>query len=169
MLQYRHSSLVGFASFAEIMAQVIITLLYFSSVVLCIRTVMYVLIITITLCFCPLLCFDGSKTTVWSIYYVCFGRAFNCHLYPIRRKWNFTASIYPPSPLQIFCVAVLLYTPLICSAPIVIPIISAYCGVITRCVITLGGFYRLVYPKLSKNTVVSGNYIMICFSICEYY
>ncbi len=57
--------------------------------------------------------------------------------------------------VQIFCVAVLLYTPLVCTTPIVVPILSAYCGVITRCVITLVGFYKLVYKRLSKTLVVS--------------
>ncbi|XP_064399190.1 progressive ankylosis protein homolog B-like isoform X2 [Halichondria panicea] len=66
---------------------------------------------------------------------------------------------------QIFCVAVLLYTPLVCSAPIVVPILSAYCGVITRCVITLGGFYRLVYPKLSKKIIERVTLLRLVFFI----
>lgn len=56
---------------------------------------------------------------------------------------------------QIFSVAVLLYTPLVCSRPIAVPILAAYSGVLTRFTISLIAFYRLVFPKLSKTTVVS--------------
>ena len=56
---------------------------------------------------------------------------------------------------QIFSVAILLYTPLVCQHPIAVPILASYGGVLTRCVISLIGFYRFVFPKLSKTTVVS--------------
>ena len=71
-------------------------------------------------------------------------------------SYRFFASTLLPSVLsQIFSVAILLYTPLVCRTPIVVPILAAYGGVATRCVIVLSGFYRLVYPKLKKETVVS--------------
>ena len=59
-----------------------------------------------------------------------------------------------PVLLQILSVAILLYTPLVCNQPIAVPILAAYGGVLTRCTISLIGFYRLVFPKLSKTTVV---------------
>lgn len=55
-----------------------------------------------------------------------------------------------PIPVQIFSVAILLYTPLVCNHPIAVPVLAAYSGVITRCTIVLVGFYRMVYPKLSR-------------------
>ena len=55
---------------------------------------------------------------------------------------------------QIFSVAILLYTPLVCNEPIAVPILAAYGGVITRCTIILVGFYTMVYPKLSKHKLV---------------
>ena len=51
-------------------------------------------------------------------------------------------------------VGVLLWTPLICSMPVAVPILSAYCGVITRCVFVLIAFYCKVYTKLSKDVKV---------------
>ena len=56
--------------------------------------------------------------------------------------------------------AVLLWTPLICTAPLAVPILAAYCGVFTRFSITLAAFYCKVYPKLSKAVMVSE-----CFKI----
>ena len=55
---------------------------------------------------------------------------------------------------QIISVAILLWTPLICQAPIAVPILAAYCGVLTRCAITLSAFYYKVYPQLSKSSLV---------------
>ena len=51
--------------------------------------------------------------------------------------------------------AILVYTPLVCNQPIAVPVLAAYSGVLTRFTISLAGFYKLVFPKLSKTTVVS--------------
>ena len=67
------------------------------------------------------------------------------------------STILPSFPSQIFSVAILLHTSVVCRTPIVVPILAAYGGVATRCIIVLSGFYRLVYPKLKKETVVSLN------------
>ncbi len=58
------------------------------------------------------------------------------------------------SPQQIFSVAILLYTPLVCKEPIAVPILAIYSGVVTRCTIILVGFYRMVYPKMRKERTV---------------
>ena len=71
--------------------------------------------------------------------------------YGINHISSLSLSLYP----QIFSVAILLYTPLICHQPIAVPILAAYGGVLTRCTISLIGFYYLVFPKLGKATVVS--------------
>lgn len=52
-------------------------------------------------------------------------------------------------------IAVLLYTPLLCSVPIALPILATYGGVVIRCLILLAGFYRKAYLKLSKELIVT--------------
>jgi hypothetical protein len=74
-------------------------------------------------------------------------------------------SIFP----QIFSVAILLYTPLVCHQPIAVPIMAAYGGVLTRCTISLIGFYYLVFPKLSKTTVVSVLYNYVPARVYMYF
>ena len=56
--------------------------------------------------------------------------------------------------LQIVSVAALLWSPLKCTAPIAVPILAAYCGLLTRCTITMTTFYYKVYWKLSKDVKV---------------
>jgi len=58
--------------------------------------------------------------------------------------------------VQILVLAVVLWTRLICHAPLAVPIIAAYAGILVRCGITLTAFYVKVYPQLSKKKTVSG-------------
>ena len=55
---------------------------------------------------------------------------------------------------QIVSVAALIYTPLLCSNTIAIPIIAAYCGVIMRCVINVAACYKMTFRELSKEIIV---------------
>ena len=68
---------------------------------------------------------------------------------------------------QIVSVAALIYTPLLCSNTIAIPIIAAYCGVIMRCVINVVACYKMTFWQLSKKVKVSYVY-MYEYGTCTY-
>eukprot|EP00731_Ephydatia_muelleri_P034242 Em0052g6a len=55
---------------------------------------------------------------------------------------------------QVVAIAVLLYTPLVCVNPIVVPILASYAGVVLRLVIILVAFFRTVFPKMGREVVV---------------
>ena len=55
---------------------------------------------------------------------------------------------------QVIAIAVLLYTPLVCVDPIVVPILACYAGVILRLLIVLVAFFRTVFPKMRRDIVV---------------
>ena len=50
--------------------------------------------------------------------------------------------------------AVLLYTPLICNNALLVPILAAYAGVVTRCIIIMVAYFFSVYPLLKKEKIV---------------
>ena len=69
---------------------------------------------------------------------------------------------------QIFTVAVLVYTPILCDShvAVAVPITAAYCGVLTRCFINIASVYRLVFKSLSKTVTVS--YVCVCVHVCVF-
>ena len=61
---------------------------------------------------------------------------------------------------QVVAIAVLLYTPLVCVNPIVVPILASYAGVVLRLVIILVAFFRTVFPKMGREVVVRQVFLM---------